>query len=88
MGDTFGGRVGVPITSVLIAILAPRQVLLLLFFFLLFLLLPDILRRLFLILAGGEAVRGVDGDGDDERFLGRLLVVRGRPLFASSLLVL
>ena len=36
MGDTFGGRVGVPITSVLIAVLAPRRVLFLLFLLLAF----------------------------------------------------
>ena len=36
MGDTFGGRVVIPITTVLITILSPRRVLFLLFFLLAF----------------------------------------------------
>ena len=48
----------------------------------------DMLRRLLLLLAGGEGERDVDGDGDGERLLVHLLVVRRHPLFASSLLVL
>ena len=48
------------------------------------------LRRLLLLLAGGEGEWDVDGDGDGdgERRLGRILVVQRRPLFASSPLVL
>ena len=41
-----------------------------------------------LLLTGVEGERDVDGDGDGERRLGRLLIVQRHPIFASSPLVL
>ena len=57
-------------------------------FFLGFVLFLDVLRRLLLLLDGGDGEQEVDGDGDGERRLGSLLFVRRRPLFVSSPLVL
>ena len=81
---------GIPITYVFLVMLAPIGFFSFSFFsfFLVLVLFLDVLRRLLILLAGGDGKREVDGYGDGERRLGSLLFVRRRPLFVSSPLVL
>ena len=76
---------GIPITTVLIAILSPRRVI----FFLIAVSLAAGLSAAAVPPPGySKGERDGDVDGYGERRLGRILVVRRRPLFASSPLVL
>ena len=83
-----GGPWAFPLPPYLAQYLHPVGFFSFFYFFLIFVLLLDMMRRLLRLLARGEGERDVDGDGDGERRLDRLLVVRRRPLFASSPLVL
>ena len=83
-----GGAWAFPLPPYLSQYLHPVGFLSFFSFFLFFLLLLDMLWFMFLLLAVGEGERYMDGDSDGKRCLGRLLVVRRRPLFAYSPLVL